>query len=66
MDTFVERLDGEKKEINRAYFVMVALDENKNPVKVPELIIENDEDREEYEAGRKRYELRKLRKKENY
>lgn len=66
VDTFVERLDGEKKEINRAYFVMVALDENKNPVKVPELIIENDEDREEYEAGKKRYELRKLRKKENY
>ena len=66
MDTFVERLDGEKKEINRAYFVMVALDENKNPVKVPELIIDNDEDREEYEAGKKRYELRKLRKRENY
>ena len=66
VDTFVERLDGEKKEINRAYFVMVALDENKNPVKVPELIIDNDEDREEYEAGKKRYELRKLRKRENY
>ena len=45
---------------------MVALDENKNPVKVPELIIDNDEDREEYEAGKKRYELRKLRKRENY
>ena len=66
VDTFVERLDGEKKEINRAYFVMVALDENKNPVQVPELIIDNDEDREEYEAGKKRYELRKLRKRENY
>ena len=66
VDTFVEKLNGERKEINRAYFVMVALDENKNPVKVSELIIDNDEDREEYEAGKKRYELRKLRKRENY
>ena len=66
IDTYVEDSDGMRKMINRAYEVMVALDENKNPVKVPELIIENDEDREEYEAGRKRYELRKLRKKENY
>lgn len=66
VDTFVEKLDGEKKEINRAYFVMVALDEDKNPTKVPKLIIETDEEKEEFEAGRKRYELRKLRKKENY
>lgn len=66
VDTFVEKLDGEKKEINRAYFVMVALDEDKNPTKVPKLIIETDEEKKEFEAGRKRYELRKLRKKENY
>ncbi len=66
VDTFVEKLNGERKEINRAYFVMVALDENKNPTKVPGLIIETEEEREEFEAGRKRYELRKLRKKENY
>lgn len=66
VDTFVEKLDGVKKEINRAYIVMVALDENRNPVKVPELLIENEEERAEYDAGRKRYELRKLRKKENY
>ena len=65
VDTFVEKLNGERKEINRAYFVMVALDENKNPTKVPGLIIETEEEREEFEAGRKRYELRKLRKKEN-
>lgn len=66
VDTFVEKLNGEKKEINRAYFVMVALDEDKNPTKVPKLIIETDEEKEEFEAGRKRYELRKIRKKENY
>ena len=62
----MEKLDGVNKEINRAYIVMVALDENRNPVKVPELLIENEEERAEYDAGRKRYELRKLRKKENY
>ena len=33
--SYVEELNGEKKLINVAYVVMVALDENERPVEVP-------------------------------
>ena len=40
IDTYVEDSDGMRKMINRAYEVMVALDENDNKVEVPGLIVE--------------------------
>lgn len=61
--SYVENLDGMRRLINKAYFVMVALDENEKPVKVPGLILENDYEKEEWEAGKKRYKLRKNRRK---
>lgn len=61
--SYVENLDGMRRLINKAYFVMVALDENEKPVKVPGLILENDYEKEEWEAGKKRYELRRNRRK---
>ncbi len=64
--TFVENMDGTKRLINEAYIVMVALDENQTPTKVPGLILETDEDRLLWEAGKKRNELRKMRMKEHY
>lgn len=64
--TFVENLDGSKRLINEAYVVMVALDENQVPTQVPELLLETEEEKELWEAGRKRNELRKQRMKENY
>ena len=39
IDTYVEELDGTRRMINRAYEVMVALDENDNKVEVPGLIV---------------------------
>lgn len=62
VDTFVEGLDGYKRAINHAYVVVVALDENDKPTKVPPLHIETDQERAEWEAGKKRFELRKKRK----
>ncbi|SDM54013.1 acyl-CoA thioesterase [Acetanaerobacterium elongatum] len=62
VDTYTEYLSGEKKLVNTAYLVMVALDENEHPVQVPGLIIETDEERQEWEAGKKRCELRKQRR----
>ena len=52
VDTFVEALDGSRLLVNRAYLVMVALDANGKPTEVPRLILETDEDRAEWEAGK--------------
>ena len=66
VDTFVEKLNGEKLLINRAYLVLVALDENEKPVPVPGLILETDEEKEEWQAGVRRHELRKQRRIDRY
>lgn len=64
--SYVEGVDGMRRLINTAYFIMVALDEKENPIPVPELILETNEDRREWEMGKKRYELRKQRRIECY
>lgn len=66
VDTFVEELDGKKAHINRAYLIMVALDENENPTPVPELLCDTNEEKAELEAGKKRAELRRERRKKNF
>lgn len=66
VDTFVESLGGEKELINRAYLVMVALDENEQPVTVPELIVETADERAELAAGKRRSALRKQRRQEKF
>jgi len=65
VDTFAENISGQRNIINKAYVVMVALDGNQNPVPVPPLILENEEQREEWESGKKRHELNKQRRSEN-
>lgn len=59
VDAYVERSDGLRYPINRAYLVLVALDENNKPAAVPQLILENDVQREEFAMAKKRKELRK-------
>ena len=66
VDAFVEELDGRRQMINRAYLVMVALDEHEQPTPVPPLILESEEDRTEWEAGVRRGNLRGERRAENY
>jgi len=58
IDTYAERSDGMRYPINRAYVVLVALDENNQPAEVPQLILENDFQREEYHMAEKRRDLR--------
>ncbi len=53
-----EPISGKVTHTNSAYLVFVALDENGRPSPVPEIEIENDEDRAKYEAGKKRQENR--------
>lgn len=66
VDTYVESLDGSQDEINTAYLVLVAINENDKPVEVPGLIVESDEEKMEWEAGLKRRELRKQRRNEAF
>lgn len=55
---YVEELSGERKLINTAYLVMVALDEKERPVAVPKLIIEGQDELDEYEKAKIRRERR--------
>ena len=66
VDTYVEGLDGVRKIVNRAYLVMVALDEHENPAEVPGLIPETEMERAEWEGGERRRELRRERRTEGY
>lgn len=66
VDTYVEELDGTRRMINRAYVVMVAIDEKGNALEVPGLLIENPAEQAEWEGGQKRYDLRKQRRKEGF
>lgn len=57
--TYVEALSGERRLINNAYVIMVALDENERPAQVPGLICETEEERREWRMGKLRNEARK-------
>jgi acyl-CoA hydrolase len=59
VDVYVEELTHERRLINTAYFVMVALDENEKPTKVPGIILETEEEIQEYEKAKLRKERRK-------
>ncbi len=64
VETFVEELSGERMLINTAYLIMVALDENDKPTQVPELLLETEEEKAEYNAAVLRKERRAAYKKE--
>lgn len=66
VDTYVEGTNGMRRPINRAYFTMVALDENDKPKQVPELRIDAEEEKAEWEAAKKRREMREKRRKEGF
>ena len=66
VDTYVETLDGMRHVINRAYVVMVAIDEEGKAVPVPGLIVETESEKAEWEEGEKRYQLRKQRRLEGF
>jgi len=56
---YIEALSGERQLINRAHFIMVALDENENPTPVPGLILETEQQKKEWEAAEMRRNNRK-------
>ena len=52
VDVYIEELTHERRLINTAYIVMVAIDENEKPTKVPGLILETEEEKLEYENAK--------------
>jgi len=57
--TYVEKLDGEREQINEAYLIEVALDENDKPTPVEALPPISAEEKQEWEEGRVREMIRK-------
>ena len=45
VDTYIEDISGLREQINTAYLVLVALDENEQPSPVPPLLLETEEDK---------------------
>ena len=62
VDTYVENPTGERHRINNAHFMMVALDENDKPVKVPRLILQNEDEELAWQHGEERRRIRIQRK----
>lgn len=66
VDAYVEGHDGMRRNINTAYVVMVSIDDDGKALPVPGLKLQNMEEEAEWQAGQKRYELRKQRRREGY
>ena len=62
VDTYVETISGERDHINSARFMMVALDENDMPVRVPRLMLRTDEEHAAWSQAEERRQVRKRNK----
>ena len=60
--TYIEALNGDRRLINKAYVIMVALDENEKPTEVPGLICETEEEKCQFRQGAERNAARKRRR----
>lgn len=58
VDSFVEGMDGDRRLINTAFVIQVALDENGRPTEAPGLLCETEFEEQEFLAGARRKELR--------
>lgn len=66
IDTYVEDDKGMRRPINRAYFIMVAMGEDNRPTKVPQLIVETESQKAEWEGAVLRKENKLQRKKAGF
>ena len=58
VDTYVESPKGERHRINNAHFMMVALDENDKPMRVPGLKLQTDDEHLAWQHGEERRRIR--------
>lgn len=66
VDTYMEDLNGMRRPINRAYLTLVAIDDEGKPTQIPGIVLENESEKAEWEAGKKRKEFWMQRKKEGF
>lgn len=66
VDTYVEDHECRQHVINRAYFVMVGLDEEDKPKELPGLTLNGIAEEEEWRRAEKRKIMRNLRKEEGF
>lgn len=59
VESFVEHIDGKRELVNRAYLTLVGLDDDGKPAKLPELILETEEEILENEQAKLRRMMRK-------
>ena len=64
VDTYVESPKGERHRINNAHFMMVALDENDKPMRVPGLTLQTDDEHLAWSHGEERRRIRMQRLKD--
>jgi len=64
VDTYVENLSGQRDRINNAHFMMVALDENDKPVRVPRLLLQTEDEHLAWAHGEERKRIREQRRKD--
>jgi acyl-CoA hydrolase len=57
LDVFVDDVRGGRKKCNEAIYTFVAVDQYGNPIEVPELIPETEEEKERYAAALRRKQL---------
>jgi len=62
VDTYVENPQGERVRINNAHFMMVALDDQDRPVRVPRLILRTEDEKLAWSHGEERRRIRLQRK----
>lgn len=60
-----DMINGNRRIAATAFLTFVALDENKQPVEVPEVIAETEEEKFLYQTGKERAEVRKVRRKKS-
>ena len=66
IDTYVEQPDGMRHTVNRAFFVMVAVDEDQKPIQVPELLITTEAEKARNEAAKMRRDMRRQRRENGF
>ena len=66
VETYVEHNSGQRELINRAFLTLIGLDENNRPARLPRLILETEQDREEWERAEIRRTMRKQQSAEGF